>query len=182
KSTRIRCIRTRARCCRPYRGRIPPRDAARVRNCQATCRTRRTSLQDAPSERGARSCGRCAPTLCRRSRNGKGGWWHVPFQKSSLTKALTTEDTEEKQRRKMVLKIQKYKSSLYFLRVICGKGHVVGALACTVVLQAQTAPSQKTGTPEQRTARYFESVRQSPSEMLAFLLSMPKGGDLHNHL
>ena len=86
----------------------------------------------------------------------------------------------------MVLKIQKYKSSLYFLRVLCGKGQMVfvaAALLSAIALQAQTAaPKRTAGTPEQRTARYFESVRQSPSEMLAFLLSMPKGGDLHNHL
>jgi len=43
-------------------------------------------------------------------------------------------------------------------------------------------PSANLGTPEQRTARYFESIRRSPPQMLAFLLRMPKGGDLHNHL
>jgi hypothetical protein len=37
-------------------------------------------------------------------------------------------------------------------------------------------------TPEQRTARYFDSVRHQPSLLLAFLAGMPKGGDLHNHL
>lgn len=35
---------------------------------------------------------------------------------------------------------------------------------------------------EQRTAQYFESIRQSPLKQLAFLLKMPKGGDIHNHL
>src|SRR5918995_5231840 len=35
---------------------------------------------------------------------------------------------------------------------------------------------------EQRTARHFESIRNSPPEMLAFLRAMPKGGDLHSHL
>ena len=35
---------------------------------------------------------------------------------------------------------------------------------------------------EQKTARYFESIRTSPPQQLAFLLKMPKGGDLHNHL
>jgi adenosine deaminase len=35
---------------------------------------------------------------------------------------------------------------------------------------------------EQRAARYFESVRNSPPLVLAFLEDMPKGGDLHNHL
>lgn len=37
-------------------------------------------------------------------------------------------------------------------------------------------------TPEQKTARYFDSVRQQPSLLLGFLHDMPKGGDLHNHL
>jgi len=37
-------------------------------------------------------------------------------------------------------------------------------------------------TPEQKTARYFDSIRKQPSLLLAFLHDMPKGGDLHNHL
>ena len=37
-------------------------------------------------------------------------------------------------------------------------------------------------TPEQRTARYLDSIRNQPSLLLAFLHEMPKGGDLHNHL
>src|SRR5215467_4879644 len=37
-------------------------------------------------------------------------------------------------------------------------------------------------TPEQRTARYLDSIRNQPSLLLAFLRDMPKGGDLHNHL
>jgi hypothetical protein len=37
-------------------------------------------------------------------------------------------------------------------------------------------------TPEQKTARYFDSIRNQPSLLLAFLHDMPKGGDLHNHL
>ena len=35
---------------------------------------------------------------------------------------------------------------------------------------------------EQRAARYFESVRNQPLLLHAFLQAMPKGGDLHNHL
>lgn len=38
------------------------------------------------------------------------------------------------------------------------------------------------GTHEQKTARYFESVRSQPLLLHAFLAQMPKGGDLHNHL
>src|SRR5437016_2855812 len=37
-------------------------------------------------------------------------------------------------------------------------------------------------TPEEQTARYFDSVRHNPVRLLAFLQQMPKGGDLHNHL
>src|SRR3954463_13841034 len=37
-------------------------------------------------------------------------------------------------------------------------------------------------TAEQRTARYYESIRHQPNLLLAFLHEMPKGGDLHNHL
>lgn len=37
-------------------------------------------------------------------------------------------------------------------------------------------------TPEQKTARYLDSIRNQPSLLLAFLHEMPKGGDLHNHL
>ncbi len=40
----------------------------------------------------------------------------------------------------------------------------------------------KSASPEQKTARYFESVRNQPLLLHAFLQQMPKGGDLHNHL
>ena len=40
----------------------------------------------------------------------------------------------------------------------------------------------QTHSPEQRAARYLDSVRQQPSLLLAFVEDMPKGGDLHNHL
>ena len=51
------------------------------------------------------------------------------------------------------------------------------ALALLILpLAAQTL------SPEQRTARYLNSVRQQPSLLLAFVEGMPKGGDLHNHL
>ena len=36
--------------------------------------------------------------------------------------------------------------------------------------------------PTERTARHFDSIRNSPPELLAFLLRLPKGGDLHSHL
>jgi adenosine deaminase len=37
-------------------------------------------------------------------------------------------------------------------------------------------------SPEEKTAKYFESIRHQPGLLLAFLQEMPKGGDLHIHL
>jgi adenosine deaminase len=37
-------------------------------------------------------------------------------------------------------------------------------------------------SPEQRTARAFEKARANPLDLRAFLVQMPKGADLHNHL
>ena len=47
-------------------------------------------------------------------------------------------------------------------------------LLCSAFAAAQT--------PEQKTARYLDSIRKQPSLLLDFLRDMPKGGDLHNHL
>jgi adenosine deaminase len=55
---------------------------------------------------------------------------------------------------------------------------VVVLLSCGLTLSAQT----QRGTAEQRAASYFESIRKSPPKQMAFLLKMPKGADLHNHL
>jgi adenosine deaminase/adenosine deaminase CECR1 len=56
-------------------------------------------------------------------------------------------------------------------------------LLCALTAQAQASNNRTAGgTPEQRTARHFESLRKSPPQLLAFLLRMPKGGDLHTHL
>lgn len=35
---------------------------------------------------------------------------------------------------------------------------------------------------EQRTSRYYDTIRNRPPQLLAFLIRMPKGADLHNHL
>src|ERR1043165_7326225 len=53
-------------------------------------------------------------------------------------------------------------------------------LSCGLTLSAQT--NVKSHPSEQKTATYFESIRKSPPKQMAFLLKMPKGGDLHNHL
>ena len=54
---------------------------------------------------------------------------------------------------------------------------LVVVLSCGLTLSAQ-----QRGASEQSTARYFESIRKSPPKQVAFLLKMPKGADLHNHL
>ena len=54
--------------------------------------------------------------------------------------------------------------------------------AGVALLLAATAQAQRAATPEQRTARHFQSIREQPSLLKDFLRQMPKGGDLHNHL
>jgi adenosine deaminase len=43
-------------------------------------------------------------------------------------------------------------------------------------------PAPKKTTSEQRASRAFEAARANPLELRAFLVGMPKGADLHNHL
>jgi hypothetical protein len=50
-------------------------------------------------------------------------------------------------------------------------------VACLLVQAA--SPSRG---PEARTANYFDQVRDKPVALAIFLRSLPKGGDLHNHL
>jgi adenosine deaminase len=53
----------------------------------------------------------------------------------------------------------------------------------TQLTHAQDARVQRnSGTAEQRTARHYETIRSRPPQLFSFLLRMPKGGDLHNHL
>lgn len=54
---------------------------------------------------------------------------------------------------------------------------LIVVLSCGLTLSAQTRTAS-----EQKTASYFESIRKSPPKLMAFLLKMPKGADLHNHL
>jgi adenosine deaminase len=63
---------------------------------------------------------------------------------------------------------------------------VTTAIAQTPARPA-TRPATKTSAPtatprEQRAIRAFNTAKQSPLELNAFLKRMPKGGDLHNHL
>jgi adenosine deaminase len=60
---------------------------------------------------------------------------------------------------------------LHFMRIL----RLAVAFSCLAALgHAQT--------PEAKTAKYLDSVRQQPSLLLDFLQRMPKGGDLHVHL
>jgi adenosine deaminase len=61
-------------------------------------------------------------------------------------------------------------------------------LLCAIAATAQAPDTRSAGlkfeqsASEQKTVRYFETVRKSTAPLWAFLLKMPKGGDLHNHL
>lgn len=62
---------------------------------------------------------------------------------------------------------------------------LMGYVRCCLVLLVvfvHGASAQQAATPEQRTARHFQSIRNQPSLLHDFLRQMPKGGDLHNHL
>ncbi|MFZ1918575.1 MAG: adenosine deaminase [Terriglobales bacterium] len=52
-------------------------------------------------------------------------------------------------------------------------------LAAAICVLAAFCSAQ---SPEEKTAKYMESVRHQPGLLLAFLQQMPKGGDLHVHL
>ena len=59
----------------------------------------------------------------------------------------------------------------------------IAVLSLTLlVIWAGATSAQPQTEKTARASRYFESVRNSPPQLLAFLLQMPKGADLHNHL
>jgi len=75
------------------------------------------------------------------------------------------------------------RSSAHATLLLC---FVTAAIAQTPARPA-TRPTTKTPAPtatprEQRAIRAFNTAKQSPLELNAFLKRMPKGGDLHNHL
>lgn len=55
-------------------------------------------------------------------------------------------------------------------------------IAATCLVPAEFAAKKPAEPSETQTQRYFESIRNNPNRLVAFLLEMPKGGDLHNHL
>ena len=54
-------------------------------------------------------------------------------------------------------------------------------LAFVLVLPSAVWPAENRPA-EERTSRYFDSIRRDPVRLESFLRQMPKGGDLHNHL
>jgi adenosine deaminase len=62
----------------------------------------------------------------------------------------------------------------------------ISLLIVFIAIYAPSAWPQKkpasAASAEQKTARYFDSIRNQPLLLHAFLQQMPKGGDLHNHL
>ena len=69
----------------------------------------------------------------------------------------------------------------YALVVVLSCGLMLSVQPNVRPQQAQRVSADRQ-TAERKTASYFESIRKSPPQLLAFLLKMPKGGDLHNHL
>lgn len=54
--------------------------------------------------------------------------------------------------------------------------------SCAPLLAQSKSPAGGADSGEQRTAQAFEISRANPLTLHAFLVSMPKGADLHNHL
>ncbi|MFZ0643917.1 MAG: hypothetical protein WAM25_12195, partial [Candidatus Acidiferrales bacterium] len=50
------------------------------------------------------------------------------------------------------------------------------------IAQTKAPDAAAKATAEQRTARAFEAARANPLDLRAFLVAMPKGADLHNHI
>jgi adenosine deaminase len=76
-------------------------------------------------------------------------------------------------------------NSLHFPRHITWRPLLALLFVFSTAASAQTnAPvaAPKKTTSEQRASRAFEAVRVNPLELRAFLVRMPKGADLHNHL
>ena len=52
----------------------------------------------------------------------------------------------------------------------------------TALKPAAASARASASVAEERTAKYLESVREKPLELMGFLDRLPKGGDLHHHL
>jgi len=69
---------------------------------------------------------------------------------------------------------------------VIGRWRLAAITCCLLIVlvpaQVSRAQGPRRQTAEEKTAKYFESVRRQPGLLLAFLQQMPKGGDLHVHL
>ncbi len=54
----------------------------------------------------------------------------------------------------------------------------IGIIAAFFIVHGALASQTN---PEVATAKYFETIKDNPQQLLIFLQNMPKGGDLHNH-
>src|SRR5947209_339765 len=68
------------------------------------------------------------------------------------------------------------------MRIYRTVNQLLFVLLCCAVGPAQNVHRTSALVREERTARHFESLRQSPPQLIAFLQQMPKGGDIHSHL
>ncbi len=59
---------------------------------------------------------------------------------------------------------------------------LISLLPAICFAQTTTAPVNLRTDAEQHAARAFEAARANPLDLRAFLVRMPKGADLHNHL
>jgi len=67
---------------------------------------------------------------------------------------------------------------------VCAGALTLGLLTLSIARAQDAANASSPGksSAEQRAARALEAARANPLELRAFLLRMPKGADLHNHL
>ena len=56
---------------------------------------------------------------------------------------------------------------------------LLGVIACSDSGNSTVSAPE---SPEEQTAAHFKTIRNNPNELREFLLSMPKGGDIHHHL
>jgi adenosine deaminase len=65
---------------------------------------------------------------------------------------------------------------------VIGAGLLLLSSQCIYAQTAARKSAEGRSTPEQRAERAFEAARANPLDLRNFLVRMPKGADLHNHL
>src|ERR1700732_4326651 len=64
----------------------------------------------------------------------------------------------------------------------CGIPTVLLLYSSPVLAQSAASTGRQPFAAEQRTTRALENARANPLDLHTFLVDMPKGADLHNHL